>query len=467
MSVHNHIQMCLLGSPLPRHKRGGAGPALSSGRWTLVLGRSDTALNRSRNTVETMRVRLKGDAICTLLLAVALCSLLYSQLEHLVPAGNKELTQKQPSVTPKVVSDPRGPQRPTPAQAAVPRPQVTLAVRRKEAASDGVQTATPAPATDPAFNFKLYLLNKDKRNFNLLINQPKKCRRTPGGPFLLIAIKSVVEDFDRREIVRKTWGREGPVNGEQIQRVFLLGTPRNRTALETWEALLQQESQAYRDILLWDFTDTFFNLTLKEIHFLSWAAEFCRSAKFIFKGDADVFVNVENIVAFLQRQDPAQHLFVGDIIHRARPIRLRASKYYIPESVYGLSVYPAYAGGGGFLLSGHTLGKLSGACAEVELFPIDDVFLGMCLQRLNLQPVSHEGFKTFGIAKPSAAPHLQTFDPCFYKDLMVVHSLKVAEIWLMWNLLHSPRLSCTQKKQVRKPFQWKVKAQTPQAPALG
>ncbi|XP_030907815.2 UDP-GlcNAc:betaGal beta-1,3-N-acetylglucosaminyltransferase 9 [Melopsittacus undulatus] len=408
-----------------------------------------------------MRVRLKGDAICTLFLLVVLCSLLYSQLEHLVPVGNKELTQKKPSVTSKTFSDSRAPWRLMPVEATEHRLQVTPILRQRKVANKRVQATTPSPLNDSAF--KGYLLNKDNRNFNLLINQPKKCRRTPGGPFLLIAIKSVVEDFDRREIVRKTWGREGLVNGEQIQRVFLLGTPKNRTVLATWETLIHQESQTYRDILLWDFMDTFFNLTLKEIHFLNWAAEFCHNVKFIFKGDADVFVNVENIIDFLERHDPTEDLFVGDIIYNARPIRVRKSKYYIPETMYGLSIYPAYAGGGGFLLSSHTMRKLSRACKEVELFPIDDVFLGMCLQRINLKPILHEGFKTFGIVKPSAAPHLQTFDPCFYKDLMVVHSLKVAEIWLMWNLLHSPHLSCTQKKQVKKPFQWKKKAQTTNA----
>ncbi|NXH12159.1 B3GN9 acetylglucosaminyltransferase, partial [Bucco capensis] len=413
-----------------------------------------------------MRVRLKGDAICTLFLLLALCSLLYSQLEHLVPSGNKEPIQKKLKVTPKTASDPRGPWRLMPAEATVARPQGTPVISQREVVTNRVQSTTPPLLTHSAFNFKSYLLNKDKRNFNLLINQPKKCRKTPGGPFLLIAIKSVVEDFDRREIVRKTWGREGLVNGEQIQRVFLLGTPKNRTVLATWETLIHQESQAYRDILLWDFMDTFFNLTLKEIHFLSWAAEFCHNVRFIFKGDADVFVNVENIVDFLARHDPTEDLFVGDIIYNARPIRVQKSKYYIPETIYGLSIYPAYAGGGGFLLSSRTMRKLSRACREVELFPIDDVFLGMCLQRINLKPTLHEGFKTFGIVKPSAAPHLQTFDPCFYKDLMVVHSLKVAEIWLMWNLLHSPHLSCTQKKQVKKPFQWKRNAQITQASPL-
>ncbi|XP_025054218.1 UDP-GlcNAc:betaGal beta-1,3-N-acetylglucosaminyltransferase 9 isoform X1 [Alligator sinensis] len=402
-----------------------------------------------------MKVRLKGDAICTLFLVIALCSLLYSQLEHLGLAGNKEQAHKKPSATQRIFPDPQAPGRYSQEEVIVARPRIIIT--KKAEVDDYSQTTTVFPLTYSTFDFKSYLLNKDKRNFKLLINQPKKCRRTPGGPFLLIAIKSVVEDFDRREIVRKTWGREGLVHGAQVQRVFLLGIPKNKSALATWETLIHQESQTYRDILLWDFMDTFFNLTLKEIHFLNWANEFCSNVNFIFKGDNDVFVNVENIIDFLERRDPTEDLFVGDIIYNAHPIRMRKSKYYIPETMYGLGMYPAYAGGGGFLLSSQTMKKLSEACKEVELFPIDDVFLGMCLQRINLKPVLHEGFKTFGIVKPSAAPHLQTFEPCFYKDLMVVHSLKVPEIWLMWNLLHSPRLSCTQKKQVKKPFQWKKK----------
>ncbi|KAM7147032.1 UDP-GlcNAc:betaGal beta-1,3-N-acetylglucosaminyltransferase 9 isoform 1-T2 [Macrochelys suwanniensis] len=402
-----------------------------------------------------MRVRLKGDAICTLFLVVVLCSVLYSQLERASPTGNREQTHKKPSPTQRIFPGPEAPKGHPRAEVTFGQPRIISIAKDAEVVSKKAQTTTSPPLTRSAFDFKRYLLNKDNRNFDLLINQPKKCLRTPGGPFLLIAIKSVVEDFDRREIVRKTWGREGLVNGVQVQRVFLLGIPQNKTALATWEILVHQESLMYQDILLWDFLDTFFNLTLKEIHFLNWADEFCSSVKFIFKGDADVFVNVENIIDFLERHDPAEDLFVGDIIYNAHPIRVQKSKYYIPETMYGLGTYPLYAGGGGFLLSSCTMKKLFQACKEVELFPIDDVFLGMCLQRISLKPVLHEGFKTFGIVKPSAAPHLQTFDPCFYKDLMVVHSLKVAEIWLMWNLLHNPRLSCTQKKQVKKAFQWK------------
>lgn len=93
---------------------------------------------------------------------------------------------------------------------------------------------------------------------------------------------------------------------------------------------------------------------------------------------------------------------------------------------------------------------------QVELFPIDDVFLGMCLQLIGIKPSRHQGFRTFGIPRPSAAPHLQTFDPCFYRELMVVHSLSVPQIWLMWNLLHDPKLSCHNRTSwTPRPFKWR------------
>lgn len=89
------------------------------------------------------------------------------------------------------------------------------------------------------------------------------------------------------------------------------------------------------------------------------------SNRFIFKGDADVYVNVENILEMLHGQKPDKDLFVGDIIVNAKPIRRRSSKYYVPEYMYGVGLYPNYAGGGGFVMSGHTALRLSSACEQV------------------------------------------------------------------------------------------------------
>ncbi|XP_007517849.1 UDP-GlcNAc:betaGal beta-1,3-N-acetylglucosaminyltransferase 9 [Erinaceus europaeus] len=390
------------------------------------------------------RLRLRGEASLTLLLSAALGLLLYAQRDGAAPTTSAPEARGRPA------------RAPTPGPRAFQVPDAEAAPPVYE--EDKPEPPTPTP-TGP-FDFGRYLRAKDQRRFPLLIDQPHKCRGRP--PHLLIAVKSLAADFERRQAVRQTWGAEGRVQGALVRRVFLLGVPgaeggaEGRAVQTHWLALLRAESRVYADILLWAFHDTFFNLTLKEIHFLSWASSHCPEVSFVFKGDADVFVHVGNLLEFLASRDPGQDLLAGDVILQARPIRKRASKYYIPEAVYGLPVYPAYAGGGGFVLSGATLHRLAGACSQVELFPIDDVFLGMCLQRLRLTPEPHPAFRTFGIPQPSAAPNLRTFDPCFYRELVVVHGLSAVDIWLMWHLLHGQhRQACAHPQPVTAgPFQW-------------
>ncbi|KAJ8281178.1 hypothetical protein GJAV_G00064410 [Gymnothorax javanicus] len=467
------------------------------------------------------RFHLKGDLLCTLLLLVLLCLLLYAhnpftswdarQLDEKATSSRALLGAEIESVEGKMPPT-EAPDRPTnqalfqfhfqshsqsrsqrkvqprlPVKSQPkPQPKTQVKVQVKpqpkaqpksvvkpqakpqaQAKSKGAQKVEQPPAavvTRAPFDFQQYLLDKDNRDFTLLIDQPLKCVEENGEPpYLLIAIKSVAADFHKRQVVRRTWGREGMFpGGVQVETVFLLGIPHNKSALPLWDKLLAYESRTFRDILLWDFEDTFFNLTLKETHFLKWVNTTCPQVKFIFKGDADVYVNIDNILEMLREQDANGDLFVGDIIFHARPIRRRNSKYYVPEIVYGQGIYPSYAGGGGFVMSGFTARRLHRACQEVEIFPIDDVFLGMCLLRIGLEPSRHEGFRTFGIVKPSAAPNLQVFDPCFYRELMVVHSLTVPQIWLMWNLLHDPQLTChTRIFPTASPFKWRGKTSSP------
>ena len=100
-------------------------------------------------------------------------------------------------------------------------------------------------------------------------------------------------------------------------------------------------------ILLWNYRDTFFNLSLKVL-FLRWVSTSCPNVEF--KGDDDVFVNTHHLLNYLNSLsgNKAKDLFIGDVIHNAGPHRDKKLKYYIPEVVY-TGVYPPYAGGGGFL----------------------------------------------------------------------------------------------------------------------
>lgn len=286
-------------------------------------------------------------------------------------------------------------------------------------------------------NFKQFLLYRHCRYFPMIINHPEKCSE---DVHLVMVIKSVVSHHDRREMIRQTWGKEQVIDGKKIKTLFLLGMSSNEVEKANRQKLLEYEDYIYGDILQWDFMDTFFNLTLKETHFLKWFSTYCRNVPYIFKGDDDVFVSVANILEYLESSKNIKDLFAGDVLFKAKPIRQKQNKYYIPPALYNKSHYPAYAGGGGFLMHSSLARRLHLVSETLELFPIDDVFLGMCLEVLQVTPIKHNAFKTFGLLKDKKSKINR--DPCFYKSMIVVHKLLPQELLNMWRLVHTD-LVCT------------------------
>ncbi|KAG2467339.1 B3GN2 acetylglucosaminyltransferase, partial [Polypterus senegalus] len=282
--------------------------------------------------------------------------------------------------------------------------------------------------------FKDFLLYMKCRTYSLVVNQPTKCKNSP---FLLLAIKSLSPHFDRRQAIRESWGKTQKIGNYTVVTVFLLG---NATAVDFFPNLsemLEHESKMYNDILLWDYRDSFFNLTIKEVLFLEWFYQYCPNAQFIFKGDDDVFVNTHRIVEYLKglQKPKAKDLFVGDVITNAGPHRNKKLKYFIPESMF-VGSYPSYAGGGGFLYSGDLALRLYNISQQVLLFPIDDVYTGMCLKKLGLTPEKHKGFRTFDIEEKYRS------NPCAYRSLILVHSRTPQEMIQIWSWLKDSEVNC-------------------------
>lgn len=270
-------------------------------------------------------------------------------------------------------------------------------------------------------------------------------------PLLLLAIKTTTLNFKNRQALRKTWGQAGWVSGQTrnssggggyVRRVFLMGKEDPEELGVDLSLLLQLESQHYGDILQWDFKDTFFNLTLKDVLFWSWFSRSCSRTRFVFKGDDDVFINTPKMITYLQDQlkKPQAHkamkdFMVGDVIGAALPNRAIKSKYFIPDSFYK-GLYPTYAGGGGVVYSGLLTKRLHVISQRVHLFPIDDVYVGMCMIRLNAHPVHHPAFLTFDF------PGKEEEELCSYHRILLVHKRSPEQIIRLWAHVKKTQRQC-------------------------
>lgn len=277
-----------------------------------------------------------------------------------------------------------------------------------------------------------FLLYMRCRMYPMLIDQPNFCHKKP---YLLLVVKSLVQHFDRRQAIRETWGRAGLVANRTVATVFLLGGSLSTDYLPDLQGMLSHEAKFHKDIIQWHYRDTFFNLTLKEVLFLDWFRQRCPHTRYVFKGDDDIIVNTFRIVEFLKSLSPhkRKELFIGSVIMDGEPKRDPKLKYFIPQSVFE-GRYPPYASGAGYLFSGNLALRLHSVSHRVLLYPIDDVFTGMCLEKLGLSPEEHSGFKIFDID--------DDMTPCMYRGLMMVHSRTPLELLTIWSWIVKPELDC-------------------------
>ncbi|GAA6084458.1 N-acetyllactosaminide beta-1,3-N-acetylglucosaminyltransferase 3-like [Tachysurus ichikawai] len=303
------------------------------------------------------------------------------------------------------------------------------------------------------FDFPLiiqdFLYYRHCRQFPMLLNLPNKCNipKGSGETFFLLAIKSSPKNYERRSVLRKTWAAERWQNGIRIRTVFLTGTTGVGFEKKRINKLLKLENNKYKDILQWNFTESFYNLTLKQILFLDWMQNWCPTADYFLNGDDDVFANTENMVDFLKGQgnvDGSRHLYIGQLLLDSEPIRDNSSKYFIPEVIEAANMYAPYCSGGGYLFSRFTGRAIYQMSQSIPLMPIDDVYMGMCLKQAGLTPSDHQGVWADGLIIPS--DKMDIYDPCHYKDIILGHKFLPHQIFLLWNEIHRKDLNCAKKE---------------------
>ncbi|XP_010946150.2 lactosylceramide 1,3-N-acetyl-beta-D-glucosaminyltransferase [Camelus ferus] len=275
--------------------------------------------------------------------------------------------------------------------------------------------------------------------YQYLINHKEKCQAQ--DILLLLLIKTAPENYHRRSAIRETWGNEKYVRSRlnaNIKTLFALGTPSNPQTRERLQRRLVWEDQMYNDIIQQDFADSFYNLTLKFLLQFSWANSFCPHAKFLMTADDDIFIHMPNLIEYLQslEQIGVQDLWIGRVHRGAPPVRDKSSKYYVSYEMYQWPAYPDYTAGAAYVISGDVAAKVYEASQTLNSsLYIDDVFMGLCANKIGLVPQHHVFFSGEGKTP---------YHPCIYDKMMTSHG-HVEDLQDLWKDATDPKVKTVSK----------------------
>uniref|UniRef100_H0XJ83 Hexosyltransferase n=1 Tax=Otolemur garnettii TaxID=30611 RepID=H0XJ83_OTOGA len=261
-----------------------------------------------------------------------------------------------------------------------------------------------------------------KKEYRKFLKAPHvDCKQNP--PFLVLLVTSSLRQLAARTAIRKTWGRERMVKGKLV-KAFFLGT----TATEAEMRAVAQENQRYGDIIQKDFMDTYYNLTLKTMMGMEWVHHFCPQASFVMKTDSDMFINVHYLVELLLKKNKTTRFFTGYLKLNDFPIRNKFNKWFVSKSEYPGDKYPPFCSGTAYLFSGDVASQVFNVSDIVPYIKLEDVFVGLCLEKLGIRPQPLHWEQTF-------FPGGLKFSLCRFKRIVACHFVNPDDLLIYWRIL--------------------------------
>jgi len=243
-----------------------------------------------------------------------------------------------------------------------------------------VTTLKPSEYADP--------VGVDPSDIRFVRNVLDVCSDRDPHPVVVVVVCSSVGHFQRRDVIRQTWAARN-VTGLRV--VFVLGQSPNGPAIND-SVNVDDEARRWGDVVQADFVDTYANLTRKSIAALRWVALHARCASHVLKADDDSFVNTPLLVGDI-RATVHRKFVMGNVIAAARPVRDQDQKWHTPESAYRPAIYPTYASGAAYIVSGDAVDAMLAASRTTPFFWIEDVYVtGMLARAAGVQLIVNGKF---------------------------------------------------------------------------
>lgn len=263
------------------------------------------------------------------------------------------------------------------------------------------------------------------QTYKYVLNQPHVCHNR--SDILVVFLVPVApHHYAQREAVRQTWGAPGL----DTLTLFFLGLPEEGgTQKSKLQHEIEQESSKYEDIIQINFIDTYENLTIKTLMMMRWLDAHCPQTLYGMKVDADIFVNTFYLRDYL-RACPRRGFITGSVISDGAPRRDTKSKWKISKEQYPEDSFPPYVSGAGYVFSRDLAVGISWASRFVRLIPLEDVYVGLCLRLLKIEP--QYAYSVLPWPKNLFEVRNLKYERCRFAKLVLVNGFKPPELLEAW-----------------------------------
>ena len=174
------------------------------------------------------------------------------------------------------------------------------------------------PIINDVLSFKYPISIPPCRWKNLNVNQT-----------IVILVNSAPGNFDRRKIIRQTWKNHlTDLQEENVMGIagfaFVLG----QTDDNVTQSKIEEEAKIYGDIIQIGMKDFYRNLSMKVAALFNWLYTNCEKVDFVVRVDDDVYINVRNLVQFVQNHQQTNQSMFGSAAGNLWPARGTTAYYF-------------------------------------------------------------------------------------------------------------------------------------------
>ncbi|BHF73968.1 hypothetical protein SprV_0401705200 [Sparganum proliferum] len=237
---------------------------------------------------------------------------------------------------------------------------------------------------------------------------------------LVVIVKSAVYNFDDRQNFRRLYAHLRNASSVKLPYrigiVFMVGLPTSASSNSFQRdgfnislpgragnslvnigsrraqihSRLEQEMREHDDLIVGDFEDTYYNLSLKMHHTFVWAARFCLERPAFLFLDDDFGFNEKRLLAVLATLpvDWRRTVSISNIRWNSSAMRPSDSALYrrwaLSKREIPWPVHAPHSNGYFYMLGYDHVADLTLAMFYTKSIPIDDVWLGLVMHRIGL-----------------------------------------------------------------------------------